>query len=187
VIQHGDLVEPTMPILVNCPACQRTLRVPDTLLDRHVRCPSCEATFIATREMAVAEPAMMEPEIQAGPERAATPQPEQIPPRPEPAAQSGQFAARSLVKPHRGVLILVLGILSIVLGCVGVILGPIAWLMGDADLREIREGHMDREGEGLTSAGRICGIIGTCIGALSCCCCGPGTYMQIGHPRRFRF
>ena len=68
-------------------------------------------------------------------------------------------------------MVLVLGILSIVISVIGVILGPIAWIMGNNDLREMRAGRMDREGEGLTNAGRICGIIGTSLGAVSLLCC----------------
>lgn len=58
--------------------------------------------------------------------------------------------------PHRGSTILVLGILSLVF-CV--ILGIIAWVMGNHDLEEMRAGRMDPSGEGMTQAGRICGII----------------------------
>jgi hypothetical protein len=31
--------------------------------------------------------------------------------------------------------------------------------MGSADLREMAAGRMDRSGEGMTSAGKICGMI----------------------------
>ena len=43
------------------------------------------------------------------------------------------------------------------------ILGPIAWIMGQMDMNEIRSGRMNPEGEGLTNAGRICGIIATIL------------------------
>src|SRR5262245_56194249 len=36
-----------MPIQLACPSCGRALRVPDALLGRAVKCPSCEATFDA--------------------------------------------------------------------------------------------------------------------------------------------
>jgi hypothetical protein len=64
------------------------------------------------------------------------------------------------VRPHRGVLVLVLGILGI--GCCG-ILAVIAWLMGAADLKAMSRGEMDASGEGLTRAGKICGIIGVVV------------------------
>lgn len=62
--------------------------------------------------------------------------------------------------PHRGVLILILGILSIVC-CF--ICGIIAWVMGNNDLKEIAAGRMDPAGEGMTKAGKICGIVGIAI------------------------
>ena len=58
--------------------------------------------------------------------------------------------------PHRGTLILILGILGIVC-CF--ICGIIAWVMGNGDLREMAAGRMDPSGEGLTKAGKICGMI----------------------------
>ncbi len=58
--------------------------------------------------------------------------------------------------PHRGTLILVLGIVGI-LGCLPT--GIAAWVMGNGDLKKIAAGEMDPEGEGLTKAGKICGII----------------------------
>jgi predicted Zn finger-like uncharacterized protein len=38
-----------MPIEVACPSCDRLLRVPDDLLGRLVKCPSCGDTFTATQ------------------------------------------------------------------------------------------------------------------------------------------
>ncbi len=80
-------------------------------------------------------------------------------------AGEGQPPALPL-KPHRGTTVLVLGILGLVFGCFGVILGPIAWVMGNNDLREMDQGIMDPAGRGNTQAGRICGIIAACWGAL---------------------
>jgi len=64
------------------------------------------------------------------------------------------------MKPHRATTVLVLGILSIVT-CFP--LGIVAWLMGNNDLREMNNGLMDPSGRDSTSAGRICGIIGTVL------------------------
>jgi len=61
------------------------------------------------------------------------------------------------MKPHRGVLILVLGILSLV-GC-GILTGIPAWVMGHSDLKEINAGAMDPAGRGMTQAGKILGMI----------------------------
>jgi hypothetical protein len=46
-----------------------------------------------------------------------------------------------------------------------------AWFMGQADLKEIQAGRMDPEGEGLTRAGWILGIIGTVLLVLSVLAC----------------
>ena len=64
------------------------------------------------------------------------------------------------LRPHRGVMILVFGILGIVI-CV--IFGIVAWVMGNGDLRAMRDGRMDPTGEGLTKAGKICGIVGVVL------------------------
>jgi hypothetical protein len=78
------------------------------------------------------------------------------------------------LEPHRGALVLVLGILSIAalvfyLCCfipVSPIVGAFAWILGHQDLRKMKEGRMDPDGQGLTSAGWICGMIGTVLGIL---------------------
>jgi hypothetical protein len=74
------------------------------------------------------------------------------------------------VKPHRGTLILVLGILSLV-GC-GIFTGIPAWIMGNADLKEIRSGAMDKEGEQLTNIGRILGMVSTILTVVVMCIYG---------------
>lgn len=68
------------------------------------------------------------------------------------------------MKPHRGVLILVLGILSLV-GC-GIFAGIPAWVMGTNDLKLIDAGTMDPSGRGLTQAGQILGMIATILFAV---------------------
>ena len=68
------------------------------------------------------------------------------------------------LQAHRGAAVLTLGILGLV---VCFICGIIAWSMGSTDLRAMREGRMDPSGEGLTNAGRICGMISVilaCVG-----------------------
>src|SRR5437879_6315606 len=37
-----------MPITITCPSCARTLRVPDGLLGKKVKCPSCATAFQAS-------------------------------------------------------------------------------------------------------------------------------------------
>jgi hypothetical protein len=62
---------------------------------------------------------------------------------------------------HRGTLILILGICSLVVAPIP--FGPIAWFLGNADLKEIRAGHMDPEGESSTQIGRILGMVATLL------------------------
>lgn len=64
------------------------------------------------------------------------------------------------MQPHRGTMILVLGICSLV---VCGFLGPVAWIMGNNDLKEIRAGRMDPEGEQMTNIGRILGMIASIL------------------------
>ena len=75
------------------------------------------------------------------------------------------------VAPHRATTVVVLGVLSIVfawLCCVvGIVLGIISWVMGNRDLVEMDVGRMDDTGRGITQAGRVCGIIGVALAALT--------------------
>lgn len=67
-------------------------------------------------------------------------------------------------KPHRGVIVLVLAIVGWVSGCF--VFGTIAWIMGAADVREMKLGRMDNSGLGLTQAGYILGAIHTVLAVL---------------------
>jgi hypothetical protein len=66
--------------------------------------------------------------------------------------------------PHNGQTIMILGIVSFVV--MPHILGPVAWIMGYMDLKKIRRGEMDPEGESPTRTGMICGMISTILHAL---------------------
>lgn len=82
-----------------------------------------------------------------------------VPQSPIPPAPGGSYPEQS-----QAATVLVLGILSIVL-CQ--ILGPIAWKLGADELKAIAEGRRSPESLGLAQAGRICGIVGTCLLALA--------------------
>jgi hypothetical protein len=69
------------------------------------------------------------------------------------------------MKPHRGTLILILAIASL-LFC-GFFTGIPAWIMANADLKEMDAGAMDPSGRSTTNAGKVCGIIGTILSAIS--------------------
>lgn len=66
------------------------------------------------------------------------------------------------VAPHRGGMVLAFGIIGLVF-CI--VFGILAWVFGNNDLRAMQEGKMDRSGESMTSAGRICGMIGVILHA----------------------
>ena len=74
-----------------------------------------------------------------------------------PVAPAGpQDFTQQTLRPHRGGLVLALGILGLVC-CF--ICGIIAWVLGSGDLKEMAAGRMDTSGQGLTQAGKICGMI----------------------------
>jgi predicted Zn finger-like uncharacterized protein len=163
-----------MPLNVDCPSCNRKLRVPDELLGKQVKCPTCGTTFTAGD--AVPPPPT---EVEAPPPRrrpSPPPEDDYDDEDDEPRRSSRRRRSGRYLQPHRGPLILVLGILSLVTGTAP-ILGPIAWILGNNDLKEIRAGRMDPEGESATQAGRICGMIATIMAIVSLvitlfCCAG---------------
>ena len=83
--------------------------------------------------------------------------------------------SRNYGAPHRGGMILAFGLIGILaMGAfpLGMIFGLMAWIMGNSDMAEIHSGRMDPEGEGMTQAGRIMGIISTILhllGLIGCC------------------
>mgnify|MGYP001811615917 CR=1 FL=1 len=68
------------------------------------------------------------------------------------------------MEQHRGTLILVLGIVSLV-ACQ--ILGIVPWIMANGDLQKMAAGTMDPEGEGMTKAGKICGLIAVILAVIA--------------------
>ena len=157
---------------ISCPSCKRLLQVPEDLKGQTVRCPSCSNTFTASTEPPppIAPPPLPETAVHNEPEqprRRAAPRDDDYDDRDDDDYPRRRRRRRLDCEPHRGATILVFGILGFVI-C-GIIFGPLAWAMGSSDLRKIREGQMDPEGEGMTKAGMICGIIATilniaCIG-----------------------
>jgi hypothetical protein len=168
-----------MPIQTSCPSCGKTLRVPDDLLGRNVKCPSCQTQFVASEGAGAAESPPPLPPTE-GREAPSGRRPRDDEGYREEAPAPRRSSRRELDRdddfddeyddrprrrrrdyaPHRGTLILVLGILSLV-GC-GIFTGIPAWIMGSGDLKQIRAGQMDPEGEQLTNIGRILGMI-SCI------------------------
>ncbi len=129
-----------MPIEFECAGCGNTLRVPDEYAGRPAKCPECQQI---SQVPMVAEPAT-----------AAPLEPPAVYPD-NPYASTEQSSA-TVLRSHRGGLILTLGLLSIL--CCN-LLGIAALLMGNEDLAAMDRGEMDISGRGLTQAGKILGII----------------------------
>ncbi len=83
-------------------------------------------------------------------------------PAPPMPGQVGQ-ASPAAWRPHRGGTVLALGILAIPFACF-LVFGILAWTMGKKDLAAMDAGQMDPMGRGITQAGKICGIVGVCVG-----------------------
>lgn len=173
-----------MQEIINCPNCSRKLQVPENLIGQDVQCPTCGQTFVANVDSAPPLP----PPTSSGPPPIPTSKPVEVPPESDYGRQRSRERyvpddeyydddyeddydraprrrrRRRDLTPHRGGTVLTLGILS--LFCFGPILGPTAWIMGQSDMKEIREGRMDPDGEGMTNAGRIIGIISSVLWGL---------------------
>jgi predicted Zn finger-like uncharacterized protein len=189
-----------MAELITCPECKKHLQVPDELLGKRVQCPECKHTFTAEQPdySAPAKTSTTTAPPPPLPENA-TPEWDKKDSRSSSSKRRGDDSygaadrdddddddrprrrrRRSMNRydgtPHRGGMILAFGLISLLMASffpVGLIFALMAWFMGNADLAEIRSGRMDPEGEGMTQAGRIMGIISTIIHILSIlACCG---------------
>jgi len=90
---------------------------------------------------------------------------QQPPYGPPPPNAYGQPAYGFAPREHpKAVTVLVLGIVGLV---VCGLAAPFAWTMGNTVVREIDASGGQLGGRGTANAGRICGIIGTCILGLS--------------------
>ena len=157
-----------MPIQLPCPSCQRQLRVPENLIGKMVQCPSCQTSFEANDGPAPARQDSLraEPPARRRDDRYEAYREE---PRVRRFSRSDRDddddydddrprrrRRRANYDPHRGIMILVFGILS---WAVCPVFGLVAWILGHHDLKEMRAGRMDPEGESLTNIGRILGLI----------------------------
>jgi predicted Zn finger-like uncharacterized protein len=76
-----------MPEIINCPQCERKLRVPDDLLGQQVKCPTCSTTFTAT----------------AAPSEAPAPAPQAAPaPAPPPPPPAAPYPRYDMPPPTPG-------------------------------------------------------------------------------------
>lgn len=81
-----------------------------------------------------------------------------------PATAGPAMGLNDKVKPNRGDLILFFGLTSL-LCCWP--LGIAAWIMGNSDLRGIRNGVISSDGLGTVRVGRVLGIVGTVLFVVS--------------------
>ena len=202
-----------MAHLITCSECKKQLQVPDELIGKKVQCPECKHTFTAetdveqitigskpntSRSVPVPTRKGEAWETKKGKEEDADDDYEVKKRRrrdddddddDDRSSRRGSRRRRASFSrdwaPHRGGMILAFGIIALVSG-MGIIFGPMAWLMGNSDLREIQDGRMDPEGEGMTQTGRILGMIATIlsivgiglvalyfVAVLGCFCCIP--------------
>lgn len=177
--------------IITCANCQRSLQVPENFLGQKVQCPDCGHTFVATGSSAnvqpkSASPPPLPPRDSDRPvrRRRLDDDDEEFVPRRSRRDRFGEDMdndddddgygsirkVRRRYPPHRGGLIMALGLISLIGGwlfCLPVVVGPVAWILGQIDLRAIREGRMDPAGESMVRTGQVCGIISTIILLLS--------------------
>ena len=135
--------------------------MPDNLVGQMVKCPGCKEAFKAVVEEA---PPPEEPKPSRRPPEDDDRFRDEPPAERRPARRDAdedldddddrgerrsRRRSRRNMAPHRGTLILILGILAWVGGTF--VCGILAWIFGNNDLKEIRAGRMDPEGESMTN------------------------------------
>src|SRR5262245_63953093 len=131
-----------MPINVQCPNCNRQLGVPDTLVGKKVKCPSCQTVF--TAEQPGAAPAVPPPPPPLEEEEPVAPRPTS--PRRRDRAEDGgpspsgdRETARAKVNAP--------GIAPIVVGILG-ILSSLGWACGGFATPRMRKDNADQQAAG---------------------------------------
>jgi hypothetical protein len=101
-----------MPEIVECPSCHRQLKVPETLLNQRVKCPSCQTSFEALPSSASTSAAPAPP----APPPLPPPAPERVSAAPVPRVSGG--VPPSGQRPGKvqaiGIMTLVGGILAVI-------------------------------------------------------------------------
>jgi len=152
-----------MAIEFSCGTCDSVLSVSDEHAGKQAKCPKCaNVNSIPNSSQPAPAPPVVPPPVapQAMPAgyNAGYSQPMQgmATQAPYGAPISGSF------EPHRGGLVLTMGIFGVVFSCLGII-GIIGIVMSSRDLKKIKAGQMDPQGEGLTTFGLVLSIVGTVI------------------------
>ena len=177
LIEYSNL-DFSMSQLITCPECSKHLQVPENLLGKKVQCPECKHTFNAVlpeTEVAPVSSKPLPPPVES--KAPAWDKKKRDDDEDDDDGRSERHRKRRddddddrddlprrrrapRYAPHRGGLILAFGIIGLVaFGPLGIV----AWIMGNNDMREIRDGRMDPEGESMTSVGRILGMIASIL------------------------
>ena len=164
----ADIIMPRdsgqMPIEIKCTHCGATLRVADEHAGKNARCPECATVVPIPSATPGFPPSRSGPTGPDSPDVDTTSSPTPSAPNPFASPMTETPMAEGGAEPHRGPLILGLGIGG--LFCC-VILSIVAIVMANEDLKKMSAGQMDPTGRGLTSAGRIVGIISIVLTVLS--------------------
>jgi hypothetical protein len=92
-----------MPVRINCPSCQTTLAMPESMFGKPVRCPSCKQAFQCPPDPAAVRPAAVPRAVPMAPPVvpwAPPPPPPPAPPRADPFdLDAGQPAPAPLTPP----------------------------------------------------------------------------------------
>src|SRR5713101_5732878 len=91
-----------MATIVDCPSCSRKLRVPDELLGKKVKCPTCSGTFDAVAESAPVQPPLREPSRMPRPAPASDNPPPLVPSRGADATPLAGSGNPNLELPNEG-------------------------------------------------------------------------------------
>jgi hypothetical protein len=175
-----------MAEIIECPRCQRKLRMADSILGQSVICPACQLAFTAELPNRAA-PSPAPPRADDEPYRPVSDEPpprrydDDVAPRRRDRYEDDDYPRRrgrdddedyprsrrsrfgDYQRPHRGSQIQTLGILSIVLMCFplpALILAIVTISMAVSDLSAMGRGDMDDSGRTQTKTGLICAIIG---------------------------
>ncbi|MCA9042438.1 MAG: hypothetical protein KDA65_18940 [Planctomycetaceae bacterium] len=178
-----------MPIEFRCEHCNKLLRTADDKAGLSAQCPGCSANLIVPYPQApVQDDLELELEIE---ESRPTRRRKKCPMCGAPV-QGGNDRCRNCgelldveedqwyvtsdprhEQEHRGVILMVGAIFSWF--CLGLILAIPVWIMADKDLKSMKAGTMDPEGEGLTRGAKIiaiCNVVLSALIFLFVCCLG---------------
>ncbi|HZV06439.1 MAG TPA: zinc-ribbon domain-containing protein [Gemmataceae bacterium] len=162
-----------MPISLTCPKCSSSLRVPDDLAGKKVKCPKCAEVFAAaapeqaaiTKEKPPARSEGIAPTITTLEEIDEEEEEEEAPKSRKMARKIRRDPTEEAVstiipyKNGRALIAYYLGVFSLI-PCAGLLLGPAALVLGILGLRYVKA-HPTAKGTGHAIAGIVLGGLTT--------------------------